>query len=280
MDGDTILTIDCLLCLQPPESLKNNEYSRKSDVYSYGVVVFEVTTRMDPWPGVLAVNAAHKVLNGEKMQIPQTVPQVFVELMHACWATSPTLRPEFSEICDVLEAHIAERKREIPVGPINKSSSTGSTETVASTTSASSAASSESAQNNYLLSPGLAKKKSQSEDPQDAQKESKKHTKRKHKHHHRRKKGEGKSGEVLYATNEMPVPEDSPSRPGTSSSQYGALGSEDLKVEDFSSGQEKEEPKEEREGTQEPKERKQKEHRKHKEHRRQREQGDDDDEDK
>ena len=35
-----------------PESLENREYSIRSDIFSYGVVLYEIVTRTDPWPGV------------------------------------------------------------------------------------------------------------------------------------------------------------------------------------------------------------------------------------
>jgi serine/threonine protein kinase len=36
-----------------PESFMKREYSTKSDVWSFGVVVWEIATRQDPWPGLI-----------------------------------------------------------------------------------------------------------------------------------------------------------------------------------------------------------------------------------
>lgn len=49
---------------QAPESLLQKKYSTKTDVFSYGVVCWEIVSQQDPWPGLDGIQATHKLLAG------------------------------------------------------------------------------------------------------------------------------------------------------------------------------------------------------------------------
>jgi serine/threonine protein kinase len=95
-----------------PESLRSLksgsvEFSTKTDVWSYGVVVWEIMTRSSPFPGVDLFVAAHKIAHeGLRLPIPVTSPSKFRNLMLACWADDPSARPSFNEIHHVILAEI------------------------------------------------------------------------------------------------------------------------------------------------------------------------------
>lgn len=57
-----------------PESLTNRVYSKKSDVFSYGVVLYEITTQEAPWNGVDVLSVIAKVSSGQRMQLPASIP--------------------------------------------------------------------------------------------------------------------------------------------------------------------------------------------------------------
>jgi len=88
-----------------PESLFESKYSIKSDVFSFGVVIYEIFTTEKPWKDLTIVEAVQKVENGERMILPKSCEcsLALKNLMERCWAQEPDDRPNFEEICDFLE---------------------------------------------------------------------------------------------------------------------------------------------------------------------------------
>src|SRR3989338_5212346 len=73
-----------------PESLREKTYSSKSDVYMFGVALWEVLTREIPYqnyPNLLDVYEA--VLQGERLIIPEDTPPQYHEIMIHCWLVNP-----------------------------------------------------------------------------------------------------------------------------------------------------------------------------------------------
>eukprot|EP01119_Soliformovum_irregulare_P011028 TRINITY_DN2733_c0_g2_i1.p1 TRINITY_DN2733_c0_g2~~TRINITY_DN2733_c0_g2_i1.p1 ORF type:complete len:811 (+),score=148.20 TRINITY_DN2733_c0_g2_i1:68-2434(+) len=86
-----------------PESLEDRRYSSKSDVWSFGVLVWEVTHQSEPYPHLTAVEAAIAVISRREM--PQIQPHVHASLrslMNACWQRDPLERPDFVVISRTL----------------------------------------------------------------------------------------------------------------------------------------------------------------------------------
>lgn len=68
--------------LQAPESVKRNEFTIKSDAYSFGVVLWEIISRQEPFPQYDIFQAAHAVVErGERLPIPPHCPSKFAQLM-------------------------------------------------------------------------------------------------------------------------------------------------------------------------------------------------------
>lgn len=85
-----------------PEAMRKKMYSEASDVFSFGVVLFEIFQREMPWSGVETIDVLFRVCSGEQMSIDEsTVPPPLVELMRQCWDTTPINRPT---ICEVINA--------------------------------------------------------------------------------------------------------------------------------------------------------------------------------
>jgi len=88
-----------------PESLFQNKYSTKSDVFSFGVVIYEIITQEPPWKDLNAVQAVGELRDGHRMALPENCicPTAMKELMEKCWAQLPTDRPDFEKICEILD---------------------------------------------------------------------------------------------------------------------------------------------------------------------------------
>ncbi|XP_049691896.1 insulin-like receptor isoform X1 [Helicoverpa armigera] len=82
-----------------PESLKDGVFSSSSDVWSYGVVLWEMATlAMQPYQGLSNEQVVRYVVEGGVMERPEHCPDRLYELMRACWAHRAPLRPSFLQL--------------------------------------------------------------------------------------------------------------------------------------------------------------------------------------
>ncbi|XP_069890469.1 tyrosine-protein kinase ABL2 isoform X2 [Dipodomys merriami] len=81
-----------------PESLAYNTFSIKSDVWAFGVLLWEIATYgMSPYPGIDLSQVYDLLEKGYRMEQPEGCPPKVYELMRACWKWSPADRPSFAE---------------------------------------------------------------------------------------------------------------------------------------------------------------------------------------
>jgi len=88
-----------------PESLFERKYSTKSDVFSFGVVIYEILAQEPPWKDLTPIETSAKVRDGYRMMLPKNCdcPPALQELMERCWAQRPSERPDFVEIYKTLK---------------------------------------------------------------------------------------------------------------------------------------------------------------------------------
>ncbi|XP_059923805.1 tyrosine-protein kinase ABL2 isoform X5 [Gadus macrocephalus] len=87
-----------------PESLAYNTFSIKSDVWAFGVLLWEIATYgMSPYPGIDLSQVYDLLEKGYRMEQPEGCPPKVYELMRACWQWSPLDRPSFAEIHQAFE---------------------------------------------------------------------------------------------------------------------------------------------------------------------------------
>ncbi|XP_054273838.1 tyrosine-protein kinase Abl isoform X2 [Macrosteles quadrilineatus] len=87
-----------------PEGLAYNKFSTKSDVWAFGILLWEIATYgMSPYPGVDLTDVYHMLEKGYRMECPPGCPPKIYELMRQCWQWVPSERPTFQEIHHALE---------------------------------------------------------------------------------------------------------------------------------------------------------------------------------
>ncbi|KAM8860721.1 insulin-like growth factor 1a receptor [Synchiropus picturatus] len=82
-----------------PESLKDGVFTTMSDVWSFGVVLWEIATLAEqPYQGMSNEQVLRFVMEGGLLDKPDNCPDMLFELMRMCWQYNPKMRPSFLEI--------------------------------------------------------------------------------------------------------------------------------------------------------------------------------------
>ncbi|XP_055029209.2 tyrosine-protein kinase receptor TYRO3 [Misgurnus anguillicaudatus] len=90
------------------ESLADNVYTTQSDVWAFGVTMWEIMTRgQTPYPGVENSEIYEYLIKGERLKQPPDCPVDIYEMMHSCWSPVPKCRPSFQSLIDQLEVQWA-----------------------------------------------------------------------------------------------------------------------------------------------------------------------------
>jgi serine/threonine protein kinase len=89
-----------------PEVLSKKPYTKESDVYSFGMIMWEHTTGKKPFHDRPHNNLLiSDILNGIRPQVTDDTPEFYAELMKKCWDHSPENRPTAKEIKDCLNEY-------------------------------------------------------------------------------------------------------------------------------------------------------------------------------
>ncbi|XP_017684659.1 PREDICTED: proto-oncogene tyrosine-protein kinase ROS isoform X1 [Lepidothrix coronata] len=112
-----------------PESLIDGVFTNHSDVWAFGILVWEtLTLGQQPYPGLSNTEVLHHVRSGGRLESPNNCPDDLCDLVTRCWSQEPHNRPTFSYIhaklqeirhCQLSFTHYLEEK-EASTGVINQ----------------------------------------------------------------------------------------------------------------------------------------------------------------
>ncbi|XP_030946393.1 probable serine/threonine-protein kinase SIS8 isoform X4 [Quercus lobata] len=86
-----------------PEVLRNERANEKCDVYSFGIILWELSTLRIPWKGLNPMQVVGAVgFQNRRLEIPEEVDPVVAQIICDCWQTDPDLRPSFSQLMSSL----------------------------------------------------------------------------------------------------------------------------------------------------------------------------------
>ncbi|CAM6104363.1 unnamed protein product [Calypogeia fissa] len=86
-----------------PEMLRNEPSNEKCDVYSFGVILWELATLQQPWAGMNPMQVVGAVgFQYRRLDIPPEMEPGLASIIRECWHDNPNLRPSFSQLMAAL----------------------------------------------------------------------------------------------------------------------------------------------------------------------------------
>jgi serine/threonine protein kinase len=96
-----------------PEVLRGQSYTPASDIYSFSMIMWELTSGVPPFN-----NRAHdlqlalSICEGERPKIIKNTPQCYINLMERCWNEDPSERLTASEVLNIIREWIYPKRNE------------------------------------------------------------------------------------------------------------------------------------------------------------------------
>ncbi|KLL01724.1 MAG: hypothetical protein MRERC_7c007 [Mycoplasmataceae bacterium RC_NB112A] len=92
-----------------PEVLRGQPYTTVSDIYSFGIVAYELLANAYPYPKMDDINLALAVCQGYRPNIDEVpIPQSLKDLIKKCWDVNPSQRPGARELLEIISDWIDE----------------------------------------------------------------------------------------------------------------------------------------------------------------------------
>ena len=80
---------------EAPEVIEGLSYSTPADVYSFGMVLYEMSTGQEPFPNIRSLSQlkTEVIDKATRPNPPSTLPEFLVSIMRSCWEAKPSSRP-------------------------------------------------------------------------------------------------------------------------------------------------------------------------------------------
>jgi len=103
--------VPCPVRWMPPESISERSFSTASDVWSFGILQWEMfNPKKHPYDHMGNIEVAMKVTTGYRLPVPRRCPPVVARIMKACWHANPSKRPSFRLILILLSTKVTFNK--------------------------------------------------------------------------------------------------------------------------------------------------------------------------
>eukprot|EP01006_Ploeotia_vitrea_P042471 TRINITY_DN66630_c1_g2_i1.p2 TRINITY_DN66630_c1_g2~~TRINITY_DN66630_c1_g2_i1.p2 ORF type:complete len:545 (-),score=68.93 TRINITY_DN66630_c1_g2_i1:1843-3477(-) len=100
-----------------PECLRGDDFNEKSDVFAFGVLMWEILTRACPWPGKQMAQLVGLVgFQGKNLELPTDCPpelppsvfKMYLSMVNNCWVREASERPTFQQLVTTAREAITE----------------------------------------------------------------------------------------------------------------------------------------------------------------------------
>lgn len=82
-----------------PEAIAEKKFSAQSDIYSFGIVLWEIfSDAKTPFEDIPNSEARKLILSGQRPKRPQNCPEGAWAIMNNCWNQDPEKRPEWKDV--------------------------------------------------------------------------------------------------------------------------------------------------------------------------------------
>jgi serine/threonine protein kinase len=96
-------------CWTAPEIIRGERnYDERADVFSFGIIMWQVATRKEPFAGRNFMGVSLDVLEGRRPAVPNDCPPEFRKVMQKCWHANAAKRPRLNDVVNFLERQVGD----------------------------------------------------------------------------------------------------------------------------------------------------------------------------